>query len=147
MLVWLFPENGDLPFLQHQSSAVHFPMTTPHMVALAWIWMILLGQDGFNAMSILSPFGSTRSCLNVAVWSSSRRTTTMLPFRASRQGSDGNVIAVVERFVITGVVHAFSDDFQYEGMLAVLERAGNPFFGIARRKIVDRFRPVTCLNP
>ena len=62
-------------------------------------------------------------------------------------GVDGNVIAVVERFVITGVVHAFSDDFQYKGMLAVLEGAGNPFFGITRGKVVDYFRPVTCLYP
>ena len=60
---------------------------------------------------------------------------------------DGNVIAVIERFVIPGVVHAFSDDFQDESMLAVLEGAWYPFFGVARGKVVDRFRPVTCLNP
>ena len=75
--VWVF----------QRSSAVHFPMTTPQMVALVLTCMIRVGHEGFKAISILSPLGSIRSCLNVAVWSSSSLTTTMLPLRASRQGS------------------------------------------------------------
>ena len=36
-------------------------------------------------------------------------------------GIDGNVITIVERFVVAGVVHAFSDDFQHECVLTVPE--------------------------
>ena len=46
-----------------------------------------------------------------------------------------------------GVVHAFADDAQDEGVFAVFERAGNPFFGIARCEVVDGFGPVAGTNP
>ena len=62
-------------------------------------------------------------------------------------GIDGYVIPVVERFVASGVVHAFSDDLENEGMLAVFEGTRYPFLGVTRREVVDGFRPVARLNP
>lgn len=50
-----------------QASSLHFPITTPQMVAFAVTCMIRFGHEGFKAISILSPFGSTTSCLKVAV--------------------------------------------------------------------------------
>lgn len=62
-------------------------------------------------------------------------------------GIDGDVIAIVERFVVAGVVHAFSDDFQHECVLTVPEGTRYPFFGVTRGEIVDRFGPVAGLYP
>lgn len=68
-IVWHTPASSVVPKGRHRfyASSDHLPITTPQIVALELTCMMRFGHEGFKAISILSPLGSTRSCLKVAV--------------------------------------------------------------------------------